>query len=111
VIRVPFPTRLARTLRAGEHERVCEVLVAFGRASAPAAPRLPRYLTDWLDRQEQDKVWPRDVFRVLEAIGPEAAEALPVLRRLRAFNLTASAEIPLDSDNDLDRAILAVQGA
>jgi hypothetical protein len=97
----------------GEHERVCEVLVAFGRASAPVATLLTRYLNEWLDRQEQDKIWPKDVFRVLEAIGPAAALALPVLWRLRAHNLDDLAATPIDPDNpedELERAILALEG-
>jgi hypothetical protein len=94
----------------GEHERVCEVLAAFGPAAAPSTARLTRYLEEWLDRQEQDKAWPKDVFRMFEAIGPEAARALPVLWHLRAHSLGDPDESPLDPENELDRAILALQG-
>jgi hypothetical protein len=94
----------------GEHERVCMVLEEFGRAAAPAAPRLSRYLEEWLDRQEQDKTWPKDVFRVLEAIGPEAAEALLPLWRMRSESLGDLAESLLDVDNELDRTIMTLQG-
>ena len=97
----------------GEHKRLCMVLETFGRAAAPTTARLTRYLEEWLERQDQDKVWPKDVFRVLEAIGPETVAALPVLWRLRAHNLDDLAGIPIDPndpEDELERAILALQG-
>ena len=47
---------------------------------------------------------------MLEAIGPEAAEALPVLWRMRSHSLGDLAESPLDVDNELDRTIMALKG-
>ncbi len=61
----------------GEHARVCDALAAFGAHAASIVPRLIKFLGDWWERPDSDRTWPDDVFRLLVAIGPAAARALP----------------------------------
>lgn len=94
----------------GEHGRVCHALESFGPLAAPAVPWIVRFLEQWPTRSEDDREWPNDLFRLLAAIGPAAADALPALEQLCAWQ--ESEESPpaeLDPDEPLDRAILILR--
>ena len=95
----------------GEHGRVCRVLVEFGPDAAPAVPRRVAYLESWRSGPEEGREWPKDVLSALAAIGPAAAEALPVLLAIRREGLGDEAPGELDCNDPLDRAILRLQGA
>ncbi len=92
----------------GEHGRVCEALSRFGAAAAPAVGRLIEYLKAWDSLSEKET--PKDVFGLLAAIGPAAAEALPLLERIRENQHEAPDEL-FDEFCPLDNAILAIRGA
>ena len=95
----------------GEHGRVCWALKAFGPEAATAVSRLTRYLEQWRERSEDDCEWPGNVLELLTAIGLSAAPALPVLERMRADLADEDGKTePLDPDDALDRAILAIRG-
>jgi HEAT repeat protein len=92
------------------HERVCEALGPFGPLAAPAVPRLVRILEDWAAQPERPCEQPKDVFRVLAAIGPAAVAALPTLERLRPM-LVDDESAELDPDEPVDRAISSLRQA
>jgi hypothetical protein len=62
----------------GKHARVCRALEAFRADAAPAAARLVEALRGEIDDEQP----PLDVLGVLEAIGPGARAAAPVVREL-----------------------------
>ncbi len=96
----------------GELGRICTALAHFGPVAAPGVPRLLRFLSEWRKRPADEREWPKDVFGLLAAIGPLAAEALPVLDQIRAMQRDdrESAAVDLDSNEPLDRAIIAIRG-
>lgn len=96
----------------GEHARVCDALTPFGAHAAPIVPRLTRFLDEWWELPDSDRTWPDDVFRVLTAIGPPAASALPALERFHAIQVAEddSPSEPLDPSSPLHQAILALRG-
>ena len=92
----------------GTHTRVCHALAAYGPRAAPAAGRLAVYLRACIDGDHDD--FPKDALQVIAAIGPPAADLLPLLWELRG---ASADEEPLDPDpllNPLDAAIAAVTG-
>jgi hypothetical protein len=96
----------------GDHQRVCVALEPFGHLAAPAVHKLVRFLDEWSTRPEDDREWPKQVFRLLAAIGPCAAEALPPLEEIRATQRGDGDADPteFDPDEPLDRAIIVIRG-
>ncbi len=101
----------------GAHARIGHTLAAYGPEAEAAVPHLVAYLEGYL-RQcratlENTSDWPKAVFRALAAIGPAAADALPILEAIRldreAENESGDLS-PLDPIDELDRAILAIRG-
>lgn len=95
----------------GEHARVCDALAAFGADAASIVPRLIKFLDAWWERPDSDRTWPDDIFRLLVAIGPAAARALPALERFHIFQASEdeSPLEPLDPSVPLHQAILALR--
>ncbi len=60
-----------------KHGLLSASLVPFGPLAAPAVPHLVRILEGWPTRPEEDREWPRNVFRLLAAIGPPARRGSP----------------------------------
>lgn len=96
----------------GDHARVCDALAAFGAQAAPVVPRLVRFLDQWWDQPDSDRTWPNDVFRVLAAIGPAAADALSVLTRFHEFEAAEDGGLSesLESSSPLHQAIQTLRG-
>jgi hypothetical protein len=96
----------------GDHARVCDALGAFGAEAVAAVPRLTRYLDELSSRPDAYHRAPNAVCRLLASLGGAAAESLPALERLRTAQTRAdeAASDSLDSDEPLDRAILAIRG-
>ena len=91
-----------------EHGRVCGVLEAFGPSAAPAVPALVAYLEHWVAAPAAGREFPRYVLDALRAIGPVAADAEPVLRRLRRAGQDQPPD-ELDPDDPVDATILALR--
>lgn len=91
----------------GERGRVCEALSRLGAAAAPAVHRMIDYLQAW--DMSADKEWPKDVFQLLSAVGPAAADALPMLERIRREAYGEESAEPLDEFLPLDHAILTIR--
>ena len=81
----------------GRHARACRALAGFGPAAAPAVPRLVAGLRRELAEDPSEGC--PDLVSTLRAIGPAAAEALPLLQQLNALR---------GGDPKLEAAIRAV---
>jgi hypothetical protein len=66
----------------GAHARVCAALEPFGAEAAPALPLVIRELERELAQPIDQQNWPSDLIGLLRAMGPAAASAAPIVRRL-----------------------------
>lgn len=92
----------------GDHARVCWTLQRFGSAASPAVPRMVAYLQWWraAGRGGEGPEWPRAMLQALEAIGPAAKDALPLLEEWVACEREDDGLV----DDQLAKALAAVRG-